>query len=48
MWELDVRIEVTVEQLIIHLEAWRVSLMTIRINRKNSKMRVDFLNPKYV
>jgi hypothetical protein len=40
MWELDVRIEVTVEPLIIHLE----SVMTIRINRKNSKMRVNFLN----
>jgi hypothetical protein len=41
MWKLDVRIEVTVEPLIIHLE----SLMRIRINQKISKMRVDFLNP---
>jgi hypothetical protein len=44
MWELDLAIEVTVEPLIIHLGE-SVSLMTIQINRKNSKIRVDFLNP---
>jgi hypothetical protein len=41
MWELDVRIEVIMEPLIIHLgesdDDW--------INWKNWKMRVDFLNP---
>jgi hypothetical protein len=44
MWELDVCIEVTVEPLIKWLYTLE-NLMTIRINRKNSKMKVDFLNP---
>jgi hypothetical protein len=44
MWELDVRIEVTVEPPIIHL-GQSDDDSEIRINRKNSKMRVDFLNP---